>query len=224
MTVNLGSPNYPDALSVAKQLLIGGRFITPNYSALSHAAVGTGAQQTTANQIFLQTGTTASSSETASVLVPHLASNSAQQHLWDMTKKWVISFGLTRAGSDAEAVCRVQFKQTSAIGALAAVGLGIRIDNLALVGEAYGSAGLSTVALATLSLSASYQIVIELDPGVAVYYYVGGTLAGTISGSTKAPNAAFAGNGNIVASDANGVSGGTDVQFSVGGCHIWRSI
>ena len=118
-------------------------------------------------------------------------------------KKFYFFFGLSRITSDTEAVGRVQLKGVNTIGALASVGLGIRADNLALVGESYGTT-LGEVDLATSLVDGTAKwITIVYDPAVPnVKWYVNGVLKGTQSTAAKTPNGLTAIDSFIVSSIA----------------------
>lgn len=195
---------------------------TRRYQDWTHTLVAGGAQQSGNYAIFLQTSATASSSALAYSLHPHLtrSSSGGQAHLWDMTTPWEICFNVARTNSDAECVAYMQFKQVTTHGDLAAVGLGVRIDNLACYGESYGSAR-GSVSMGNLTDTRSHKIGIRLYPGVKVEFYLDGVLVATQSTAANVPNAVFAGNGNLVVSIANGVTGGVDCQLSANGWDVF---
>lgn len=210
---------------IRKQLTFGRSFDGPLPSYWGMALVGSGAHQNGIEQLFLQTGVTANSSATAAQLFPALAGpNTASHHFWEMDKRHLIGFSLSRAaGNDAECVARFQMKQTNAIGALGAMGLGVRVDNLALVGESYGTA-LGTVALGNLVLARRNWVCIDLLPGQRVDFYLDGVLAGSQTTANAVPNGDFANLGYLVASVANGATGGVDCHFSIAGLSFWRDV
>ena len=122
-------------------------------------------------------------------------------------KKLYIIFNYARFTDNAEAVARVQLKSVNSIGALGDLGIGIRLDNLVLVGESYGTV-LGELDLATtLTVTFVYQIVIVLDPSVPkIEWYVNGVLKGTQSTATKIPSGAGVATIALVNSVANGAT------------------
>jgi len=94
-------------------------------------------------------------------------------NLVDWDNKLIIAFDIARTvGDNAALRGRVQLKQANAEGILAALGLGIEIQNLDIYGETYGGAR-STVSLATtMTLDYTYRIMLVFTPGVGCDFYV----------------------------------------------------
>ena len=212
-----------NALRSARGMILAGRHIViADYvNGWTFAAVAGGTQQSALNQMYIETSATANSSELQRILCPHLsAPDGANQHDWDMRKRWLIGFNLAIANADAQASAALQFKAATTIGDLGAVGLGVQCANLALSGESYGSAR-GSVSIATLTAGKSYHVGIELFPGLKVDYYLDGVLTATQSTAANVPNALFAANGNIFAKVANGAAGGADYTLSMNGLEFW---
>ena len=192
----------------------------------SLAGSGAAAQNPFGN--YFDTGATANSKALLYCYVSGMNIGSHQDYIdWD--RKLYFLFNLMRANSDAEAVARVQIKQTNAEGALAAKGIGLRIDNLALVGESYGTA-LGVVDLAT-SLGADYQVVqvvIVHDPGASIKWYIrttaGGTLTlkGTQSTVANIPSGLAGAGSTLVHSIINGATGGVAARMRVLFPTLWQ--
>ncbi len=129
-------------------------------------------------------------------------------------KKLYLIFNYARNASDAEAVARVQIKQNAGWGdALSAKGLGLRADNLALIGESYGTE-LGEVDLGvTLVTLITHQIMIVLDPGSSIKWYVDGVLKGTQSTAAKIPSGLLEGP-YLLHGIKNGATGGV-LAYSV---------
>jgi len=85
-----------------------------------------------------------------------------------------------RTTAIANSITRFQLKEVTAIGALAAKGIGIRVDDMALMGESYGTA-LGVVNLGTsLVTTVGQRITIVHNPAVPqIDWFVGGVLVGT---------------------------------------------
>jgi len=141
---------------------------------------------------------------------------------WD--KKTYLIFNYVRRLSDAEAVGRVQLKEAITIGALAAKGIGLRVDNLALMGESYGTE-LGEVNLnTTITDQYQYQIVIVHDPSVPnIKWYVNGVLKGTQSTSAKIPSGVAGTYNHFAHSLANGATGGVAVHGYLMQLKIWQA-
>jgi len=111
---------------------------------------------------------------------------------WD--KHFYIIFNYSIYRSEADLVRRIQVLYAiPTISALSNQGLGFRVENLAMVGESYGTAR-GTVSLGNLVEIADpnyemRQVVIELDPDTpAVRFYINGSLAGSITDSNYIPS------------------------------------
>ncbi len=137
-------------------------------------------------------------------------------------KKLYFIFQISRYQSDAEVVARVQIKNVATEGALAALGLGIRLDNYDLVGESYGAA-LGTVALLTITDRKVYQVVIKHFPAEKIEWWVEGVLIGTQSTVNNIPSGAGAGRANLVHSIINGATGGVDAYSWLMQPKIWQA-
>lgn len=138
-------------------------------------------------------------------------------------KKTYLVFNVSRINSDAQVIARCQLKEANAEGALAAKGIGLRMDNYALVGESYGTA-LGTVALGvTLNSGEDKQVVIIHDPDTPqIMWYVDGVLEGTQSTAANIPSGLGGATGYLVASIINGAAGGVDGGLWVFHPKIWQ--
>ncbi len=98
---------------------------------------GTTTQGTFYNQV--RTVATVSSSALLNCLLLGLGQDAAIyiRITWD--KKLYLVFNYIRATPDTEAVGRLQLKETNAIGALAAKGIGIKVLDMAIWGESYST-------------------------------------------------------------------------------------
>lgn len=107
----------------------------------------------------------------------------------DWNNKIIIAFDVVRTqGSHADLRGRVQLKQVNTEGILAALGIGLEIQNYALYGETYGAAR-STVSLGlTMTATYTYRIRIELFPGEKCDFYVNDILLGSITTVANLPS------------------------------------
>lgn len=127
----------------------------------------------------------------------------------DWTKRLELSFILSRTGSDAEAVGRIQLKEINTEGVFAAKGIGLQISNYTVVGEAYGTARSTTGTLNTLTINRIIRVkIVKRD--TSVDFYVNEVLVESLTG-TAVPATAGAADGYLVFSLVNGVTGGIDV-------------
>lgn len=141
-------------------------------------------------------------------------------------KKIIVLLSLVRYASDTEVVGRFQFKNATSIGALGATGLGIRIDNLALKGESYGTA-LGVVDLSTsLTSGKSTGIMIVHDGSIPrIDWYVdigsGWILKGSQTTAANIPSGSAASVVHLVQSIKNGATGGVDARLSSNALYVW---
>lgn len=202
-------------------LLRGGNLLhIPTNAGWTETLVGSGSTGEGVSGLSLITGATANSSAllTASLSGFRIGAN---YHLLDWDKKFYVVFNISRRYDIATAIARFQIKSASAEGALAAKGLGIRIDNLALKGESYGTS-LGVVDLGvTLGDRAGDQVVIIHYPGDKIEWYVNGVLKGTQSAGVNIPSGQF---GAIaVSSIINGVTAST-VQWFIHHPKVWQEL
>jgi len=169
------------------------------------------------------TGATASSSALFHCPIYVWGKVGSVQNLFPFDKKFHLIFNYARAGSVATAIARLQIKQVSTEGALAAPGIGLRVENLALYGESYGTE-LGSVDLSTiLTSNVGVQIVILHDPSVPkIEWYVNGVLKGTQSTAAKIPTGDSAIPCSLVHSVINGATA-TSVYSLMGQPKIWQA-
>jgi hypothetical protein len=139
---------------------------------------------------------------------------------WDKVLYFI--FNVSRYQSDTEVVGRIQLKPGATEGPLAGKGIGLEILNGNLWGESYGT-GLGEVDLGyTLNIAGQEgsQIVIALDPGASVKWYVNRVLKGTQSTASKIPTGTAI--GRLVFSISNGATGGTNCALSMMQSKIWQ--
>ena len=189
-------------------------------------ATATGSGITEQGILFLvvRTGATANSSARLTIELAGFSQEVGLSWLritWD--KKLYLILNVGRQNADAEAVARVQIKETDVEGALGAKGIGLRIDNLALVGESYGTE-LGTVDLATsLTEVKEKQVVIIHSPAIpAIYWYVNGVLKGTQSTAANIPSGSAGATTFMVYSIKNGADGGSDARLFIFQPKIWQ--
>lgn len=179
------SPHLAESLPV---LLKGGNLLhVPTNAGWTAVVTGSGATEQAVFYLNVNTGNTANSSALLRVVTEGFHRDIADAYAWDWAKKAYLVFNYIRDDSCATGIARFQLKGVNTIGALAAKGIGLRVDNLALVGESYGTE-LGEVDLATtLALLKIYQIAIVFYPGSKIEWYVNGVLKGTQSTSAKIP-------------------------------------
>ena len=114
---------------------------------------------------------------------------------WDKHLYSIFNYAVYK--TEADLTRRIQMKRAYSLGSLAEEGLGFQVVNLVMTGESYGTSR-GTVSLGNLewctgSFSKVIQVVIELDPGVAVNFYINGTLTGSITNTDYIPTGAATG-------------------------------
>jgi hypothetical protein len=211
-TVGMTSKQTLDDL-LSKYKVIG----VPTNAGWTASNAGSGAVAYEPFRLYPMTGTTASSRGLAYCYVHHLNSGDIHRNYVDWTKRLELSFGVARVNSDAEAVARFQLKEANAEGALAQRGIGVTINNLAMVGEAYGTAR-GTVSIGSLTLDQAARIRIVKTQN-SVEFWVNGVLVGTLTGSAV-PNVAGVAYAYLVASIINGTTGGVNAWLMVSNIRI----
>ncbi len=150
-----------------------------------------------------------------------LSENNAHTTIdWDTAKVYL--FNIMASGSDVQALRRFQIKCVNGEGILAAMGLGIELQNLLLFGETYGAARGTVNTTLTLTEWENYQIMIVHYPGSRVEWYANGVLLGTYTTAANIPNGVVATN-YLVHSIINGAAGGVDAMLAVGNLHIFSA-
>jgi len=189
----------------------------------SSTVTGGGVVTRNLSSLILYTSTTTNSSALVAGEACFLGQGQAGmwwKPYWD--RKLHIIFRVMPYHTDAAGVRRVQLKETTAIGALTGSGIGVRFDNLALVGESYGTE-LGEVDLATtFTAGLDKQIAIIHYPGSKIEWYVNGVLKGTQSIAAKIPSGAGAATANFVASVINGTST-TSIRIDISLVRIWQA-
>ena len=139
---------------------------------------------------------------------------------WD--KPLYFIFNVSRYQSDPEVVARIQLKPANTEGAVADKGIGLKILNGALWGESYGSSPGEVDLDYTLNIAGQEgaQIVIALEPGTSIGWYVNGVLKGTQGAASAIPTGTAI--GRMVFSLVNGAAGGTNCALSMMQSKIWQ--
>lgn len=182
----------------------------PTQSGWTSSTNGTGAagqvQSLTYQQIY--TGVTANSRSLFYTDILGFDAPGGTLSQIDWTRKLTFRFTYCRAGSDVQAIARVQIKPTNSEGTLLGKGLGITVDDLHVYGESFG-AGIGTVDLGILTSGSSIDLAIVFIPGDRVEWYLNGVLYGTVATLNQIPSTTSA--GYLVHSIINGNAGGSDV-------------
>lgn len=139
----------------------------------------------------------------------------------DYSHPMIMSFDIGRMNWDADAIVRFQAKETCKEGALTSRGLGIRVDNLSLVGESYGSE-LGEVELGNLTINKKHHIIIRLYPRQKIEWYVDGKLVGVQTDTSLIPQGHSAINPKLVSSIINGSNSDVNSRWIIMGLKIWQ--
>ncbi len=187
--------------------------IVPTNAGWTTSLLGSGGVSQNPFRIAPYTGTTANSRGLAYVATLGLNSGDRVRVACDYSKRLEWEFIICRRFSDSEAVARIQLKQVNTEGDLANVGIGLRIDNYTVLGEAYGTAR-QTVSLGTLTDDRIWRVKIVLIPNTRVEFWVDGVLRGSLTG-TAVPTGVTATTW-VVVSIINGPTGGVNATLYVG--------
>lgn len=175
-------------------------------------------------KIQLNTGTTATSTAARYAILFGLQFTTNRAFInWD--KKLYLMFTVTRGTSEAETVGYVQLKQTTALTALDAKGIGIKITNFAITGVSYGSSGDETVVGASIPNNEAVRVVVEHNPDVPeMNLYLDNVLTGTQSTAAKLPSGNAGGQSYLMFSLYNGGTGGTDANAELLNPMVWQEL
>lgn len=109
-------------------------------------------------------------------------------------KHFYLVFNYAVFRPEADLTCRIQVKESTALGPLAQLGFGLEVVDLAMTGESYKTAR-GTISLGNLEVINTgphvkqVQVIIELDPTTpAVKFYINGALAGSITNPDHVPS------------------------------------
>ena len=188
----------------------------------SATKVGSGDGRGTIYGYYAETGVTPNSNcigYSASAISP---GRSYYQIDWD--RAMVLHFYLERINADAEVAAYLQLKTASwppLLEDMAAMGLGIKIENLALYGESYGVSR-DVVDLSTTLVSAqSVEVEIVHTPGVSIEWKVNGNSVGTQEDPDHIPSGVTS--MWICPAIRNGATGGVNAQLHLSQLSIWQS-
>jgi len=209
--------NLPQLWSKGRQLVI------PTNAGWTEVATGSGAGAMAIFQLYTATGATNSSTDMYRVNVSALGVAGTGYGIINWAKKHIFIFRVWRATTSATTIGRVQLKNAATIGAMGEKGIGIRVDNFAIVGESYG-ASLGTQATGiTMVTGEDNKVVIIHDPDVPkIEWWVDGVLKATETTSAKIPQALTAVQGTFVVSIEKGAVADTPgflIEFPL----IWQS-
>ena len=182
--------NIP-GLETFREILLDGTLLTPLGAAWTAAVTGSGGTNEYPSYKQANTGTTTGS--TSRLYVPNILLPGTDFPV-DFSKRLLWSFVLSRAvATDAAIIASIQLKVATTEGALAAAGLGVRIANLTLTGESYGTSGAFTGTIQTMVLTDAYHILVDHEPAVPrIRWYVNGVLQATQSTAGNQPTASLA--------------------------------
>lgn len=180
------------------------------------------------SRICVNTTVTVSTTDLLYAFIYGFGGAGLEFYLKNWGKKTYIFFSVARQLSDAEVVAFLQFKGTNGIGELAHKGVGIRMDNLTMVGTSFGASQADTALDITMTSQYQYDGVIIHDPSVPkIEWYVdigdgnGMVLRGTQSTATKIPSGIAV--LYAMASIKNGATGGVDATLSLMQPKIWQA-
>jgi hypothetical protein len=226
-TVNLNGQDISNGYEAFAQFLVNNAFAMPMFTGWSASTAGSGGTQQLPGRLRTWTGTTASSNAMLYTWLGGLyaTASGGDPFTIDWDRKLWIFFHLTRTASDTEASAWVQLKAagTPSVGDLAEKGIGIKMSNLDLYSESYGTARGSTSLNVTMTSASGYHIAIFHDPGTPqVKFYVDGVLKHTETTSANIPSGDTVESFNI--SIENGVTGGVNAEVMINNLILWQEI
>ncbi len=215
MGINLVSLLLPDLYKRGRQI----QFRWANANATNVGTGGTSLSPYGDNGCQLNTGTDPSSSAMAQLYPAFMHSGAGNNvESIDFGQKIIMDFDICFSGSDAQCVRYVQLKTAVTIGALAAAGFGLKLANLAVYLEAYDSQIETVDASTVLVANRNYHFRIIHTPTTSVTLSVDDSVVAT---STREPSGVSA-IGGLIASIANGVTGGVNAYFAASNINIWQ--
>ncbi len=225
MLIMLGLPRLFTNRDAIGDLLARGTlaFIDTSGGWSSTTVVGTGGGSTGFGVIESSTGTTASSSSVRSASLYNLDSGSGSLARINWNKQLRLWFRFIRQTSEAQSIARVQLKEATTIGALAALGIGIQVDNLAVSLESYGTSVATVSASTTLTTAVGVEVEIRHYPASRIELYINNALKCSQTTAAKIPSGNAGAGSALATSIANGVSGGTSAISDVGWIWIWQA-
>lgn len=185
---------------------------------------GTGSYAADGTTASVRSGATASSTALAYISTYGLVSSAAQ---WgpDFTKRTILEFALSPQLGDAATIRYFQmgaYATAGTYGDLAALGIGVKMTGLAMVGESFGTER-GEVALGNM-VDETYIVVIDHNPAAGrIDWFVNGVLKGSQTTAAKIPNATAAGVSRIVAAVGNGDTEG-DARLYFGQIRLLQAV
>jgi hypothetical protein len=159
----------------------------PTNAGWTSTLTGTGSAAMEPSRLYVYVQATATSSAMLSCPLQGMSEGIAAANInWD--KAIVFQFGMMRTTSDSGTIGRIMLRVDAATGDPTGVCMGIKVSNLTLYGESYGSVLGDLDLSTTLTTGLVYGITIVLVPGVSISWYVNGALAGTQSTANKLPS------------------------------------
>jgi len=197
----------------------------PTSAGWDTAVTGSGGYGLQPTRCFVTTGATANSTARISASISGLNEGGLYTVVnWD--KRLYVIFTLGRYASDAEAIAYLRFQSANVPGDLLVdirdQGFGLKIENLVLKGESYGTGRAEVNLSTTLTDTHGYQIVMVLDPGTSIKWYVNGVLKGTQSTSTYIPSGISPATSTLFLTIKNGVTGGIACYLNMMLGKIWQ--
>ncbi len=181
----------------------------PVNTGMSAVKAGTGKTVMTPSVAYVASGETNGGSAILYSYIYGLYPSSTTLYRGNLNKRKVVSFLISVSGDNAQNVRYAQIRQDHSaptLSDLTAGGYGIKINNLSMVGESYGTER-GEVALMTLAEGLNYLITIDHYPAEGrIDWYVDGVLKGVQATAAAVPNAVPANPLRFVASVSNGTN------------------
>lgn len=207
--------------SAFESALLEGHLVRPDHQGWAPTIVDSGSTAENPIQLTCATGANVNSSALLQQLLHQLNPNTGQYGRIDWDNPCIISFEVARTTSVAAAEAWVQLKNVNGIGDLAAKGIGINIDNLAMKGESYGIARGNIDFTLAMTSNNPYIVQIVHVPATSIKWYVNGVLKATESTVNNIP-AGIAAPYAVVAIENNATA--TDGNIRLSNFQVWQKI
>jgi hypothetical protein len=181
-----------------------------NISFWNHYKVGSGTGWSDGPNFCVVTGTTTGSSSTAESSVMNACRPGKAYNRFDYDKPFMLKGSFHVQAPTANCIQRIQLKQVTTLGDLAAKGVGLKCIAGALYAESYGTSRKETSLSMTLTTSIRYGFLIVHTPGVSIKFYIdsgtGWVLKYTETDTAKIPSGESGGEPYLYADCENGAS------------------
>ncbi len=199
----------------ALERVYGGKLLPVNTAAgWTSSHNGSGSSGLTPIRVSTATGATANSRALVYLYFSGMDLTDAGTDVLNWNKPLYLDFRYAPRVSDAQTIRRVQIKEASTEGQLAAQGLGLQLDNLTVTLETYGASRGTSASSPTSALSAAvaHDIMLVHLPAYADMLFINGTVQAIVTTAANIPSGS-SGVEYVVLSIVNGAAGTDTSQY-----------